>query len=117
MTQPITQADIAACESERLLKLWHNRYYDEFDRMQSEVEAAKIMGHYAASFARLEGALTAVSITMKHIERRMIQIGGPVIVTRSKARSRTFRELQERVATLKAENEALRAALDERRAA
>lgn len=108
----ITPADIAACESERLLRLWHQRFYDEKDRLTSQHNAMIKVEYASKDWRKMMGEKIAqCSIAMKRIERRAIELGLAPILTRRSGQRAVIRELMDRVAELEEELNAERGKL------
>jgi hypothetical protein len=104
----ITPADIAACESERLLRSWHNRYYEEKDRLASEREGAQIVGYAHGVWLKMMGKRIGNCIQqLKRIERRILELGFAPILTRKTGHQRIIKDLMAENDRLKAELAAL----------
>ncbi|NOW44129.1 hypothetical protein FHW96_000256 [Novosphingobium sp. SG751A] len=97
----ITPTAIAACNSIALLREWHGLFYAEFDRLVSEVEAAKIAGtHSDTRFRGHEKSLTVCRMGMKNIERRALALGEEPILTRDGHERRIIKRLRAEIEVL-----------------
>lgn len=110
----ITKEDVATCTSERLLRLWHTRFYEEKDRLTSEVDAA-IAVHYADREWKLmmRDKIAKCAAAMRRIENRTLELGFAPILTRRTRQRAVIHEQAERIALL----EAKLAELERRKAA
>lgn len=85
----ITKEDVATCTSERLLRLWHDRFYEEKDRLTSEVDAA-IAVHYADKEWKLmmRDKIAKCAVAMRRIESRTLELGfAPILTRRTRQRA------------------------------
>lgn len=104
MLYAIMPEDIAACESQALLRLWHSRFYDDADRLSSELSALRDSGRATVSRVEpMERKLAKARMAMKGIERRMIEIGGDPIATRRNGQRNRIRALEAEVEALNKE--------------
>lgn len=110
----ITRDDIEACTSERLLRLWHGRFYDEKDRIVSERDAAVEVNYaHREWLLMMRNKIAQCVMAMKRIERRNLELGFPPIVTRRTGQRAVIHEQAAKIAAL----EARIAELERRRAA
>ncbi|MBB3956875.1 hypothetical protein [Novosphingobium sediminicola] len=97
----ITPTVIAGCTSIDLLHQWHGLFYAEFDRLVSEVEAAKIAGtHSDARFRGHEKSIMVCRLGMKNIERRVLALGEEPILTRDGHERRIIKRLRAEIEVL-----------------
>ena len=105
----ITATDITTCEKESLLHLWHQRFYDEKERLVSEVEASDLVAYDNQNWRKMMvDKIAKCTVSMKRIERRVITLGFAPILTRQSGQRAVIKELLAQNERLKAELAALK---------
>lgn len=105
----ITKEDVAACTSEAVLRLWHERFHSRYDDLISQVDAARRMGTFSRSrFPGAEREIATCEALMRHIERRGLALGFEPILQRK----HHHQQIVDRYRALKADYEQLRAEYD-----